>query len=873
MPKEKEDKGWMHDLTKKQKLVFGLASLMVVILIGVFAWLGITGRLKIGADYFASKINTKSTISYPVSGTGGEQYFPVALNNFTYSEITETQGKDIAKIGLIDGYTILNQSVSEPKLNSLESQLACEQSKAITGTYRSVGWQFVYETLDKDGKVLSRQFSGSTKDKDSRGGWCHNVKVIPPSIADYVAITPGATSLRIRRLWTPTLPNRQYNNYDQNGNKVNEQIVALTGANTSLVGSYPDSSGSYAGSDSNFDNECKPGPGQVAVFASGSQNGFRCALVNAGDYKDLSKFTVGEGNIINGREFNDEIDKITVKDAKVTVYADKDFGGESKEITADGMDLGTLKNNVSSLKVTSLVVQQPTVEQYYVKSVSAGKIYDENDNPNPPVGTGVKTTIPTKANVTIHVKVSNASQVMVASTPPPDSTYIPKVEPQYINASDGKNVEGDVVVSNFNALGSIKMHLDSKPVGSSSFGAFKRQIIITVVEELKITPTTATVKVNETKELFTVTGLADDDNHKAESNDKNIAMVTDFKLATGDNTKATLFIKGVKEGTVKIIVTSAGRTAEATVTVTGTINPCSSCTSSQECINSKCVNKAVINSFTANPETIDSGDQSSLKWTTTGATSCQIDQNIGGVAVNGSKVVKPTYTTTYTLTCSNGGEYKVTETATVTVKNPDVCDSGKSPFNAKKYLWFVKTLSTNASTSDSNLTKYLGQYTLSYYFDGFNKNYGEGKNGKASDFIGQGFWLKNKTGFDYLCLTTSGSEKTSVETTLPHKGLGMIGNPLGSAISIKKNMTFKFSSKGDSWISWEEAFNQGLLKAAFIWNNTTKSYLAYTNLTKYPDFTKYGYQTFANMQDNLGPTEGIWIAPKSTEIVTVKITK
>ena len=61
----------------------------------------------------------------------------------------------------------------------------------------------------------------------------------------------------------------------------------------------------------------------------------------------------------------------------------------------------------------------------------------------------------------------------------------------------------------------------------------------------------------------------------------------------------------------------------------------------------------VINLFDANPDTIASGDRSQLSWEVTGATSVNIDNGVGVVALKGTRTVAPTFTTTYVLTASN----------------------------------------------------------------------------------------------------------------------------------------------------------------------------------------------------------------------------
>jgi hypothetical protein len=114
----------------------------------------------------------------------------------------------------------------------------------------------------------------------------------------------------------------------------------------------------------------------------------------------------------------------------------------------------------------------------------------------------------------------------------------------------------------------------------------------------------------------------------------------------------------------------------------------------------------VINSFTANPITINSGQSSTLSWNITGATSASISAGIGTVnATSGTYVVTPAATITYTLTAANSVG-SVTTTATVTVSganfpvinsftaNPTIVTSG----GASTLTWSV----TGATTLSIN---------------------------------------------------------------------------------------------------------------------------------------------------------------------------
>ena len=104
-------------------------------------------------------------------------------------------------------------------------------------------------------------------------------------------------------------------------------------------------------------------------------------------------------------------------------------------------------------------------------------------------------------------------------------------------------------------------------------------------------------------------------------------------------------------------------------TITG-INGSKTC--SKELIVSKKVVEVptpICDSFTASPTSIVRGNSSTLTWATTNATGVSINQTIGSVAVDGTRVVSPTITTIYLLTATKDAR---TVTCPVTVTVTDV---------------------------------------------------------------------------------------------------------------------------------------------------------------------------------------------------------
>ncbi len=63
----------------------------------------------------------------------------------------------------------------------------------------------------------------------------------------------------------------------------------------------------------------------------------------------------------------------------------------------------------------------------------------------------------------------------------------------------------------------------------------------------------------------------------------------------------------------------------------------------------------VINSFTAEPTTVEAGQSSTLRWSVTGATDMNIDRGIGAVQSSGMRQVFPRASTSYTLSVRGPG--------------------------------------------------------------------------------------------------------------------------------------------------------------------------------------------------------------------------
>jgi hypothetical protein len=87
------------------------------------------------------------------------------------------------------------------------------------------------------------------------------------------------------------------------------------------------------------------------------------------------------------------------------------------------------------------------------------------------------------------------------------------------------------------------------------------------------------------------------------------------------------------------------------------------------CINvPKELTQMSIISFDVEPGIINQGESANLSWAVISASSVNIDNGVGNVALTGHRIIQPTQTTTYTLTASNATTTR-SATVTITVNN------------------------------------------------------------------------------------------------------------------------------------------------------------------------------------------------------------
>lgn len=158
-------------------------------------------------------------------------------------------------------------------------------------------------------------------------------------------------------------------------------------------------------------------------------------------------------------------------------------------------------------------------------------------------------------------------------------------------------------------------------------------------------------------------------------------------------TSATISGVGTIDPKTGSVAVSPTQTTTYTLTATG---PNGNTTATvQVTVGAQAGNPQIIR-FEANPLNINPGQQSTLSWTTSGASTVSIS-GVGQVAANGSTTVSPTQTTTYTLTATSSDGKSVTAPITVIVTgakvptvvtfaaNPATIDAGQST----KLCWQV----------------------------------------------------------------------------------------------------------------------------------------------------------------------------------------
>src|SRR5881394_4404186 len=105
-------------------------------------------------------------------------------------------------------------------------------------------------------------------------------------------------------------------------------------------------------------------------------------------------------------------------------------------------------------------------------------------------------------------------------------------------------------------------------------------------------------------------------------------------------------------------------------------------------------------SLTANPNTVEKGQSTTLTWQTSNATDASID-GIGAVQPNGSQTVTPADSTTYTLTAKGaGGTQQATARVTVNAPPPPPAPTTSNLTEEQMFAQNVKDIYFDYDKSD-----------------------------------------------------------------------------------------------------------------------------------------------------------------------------
>ncbi|MCU1235581.1 MAG: OmpA/MotB domain protein [Candidatus Solibacter sp.] len=186
---------------------------------------------------------------------------------------------------------------------------------------------------------------------------------------------------------------------------------------------------------------------------------------------------------------------------------------------------------------------------------------------------------------------------------------------------------------------------------------------------------------------------------------------TPNQISAGQSSTLTWIVQGATSVSINNGIGNVAATGSTTVTPTATttytltaVGPNGNVTASTTVtVGAGQQTTAQIIRFEANPVSIAPGQQSTLSWTTTGATNVSIS-GVGAVTPNGSTTVTPQQTTTYTLSATGSDGKTVTAPVTVTVASgtiPQVVVFVATPQNidagsSTKLCWQV-TGATNIS--------------------------------------------------------------------------------------------------------------------------------------------------------------------------------
>ncbi|HPL56312.1 MAG TPA: hypothetical protein PLC05_02290 [bacterium] len=942
-------KKWVSRYSKKQKLILALLGATTLALVALLVWLGVTGRLGIGAS------TGNDRVYFTVDSKDPNTKIPTQWRNSTARKIVNISEDEFLKISYNQRPTGKNSDYYRPYFDKVEfawhipmipmnKNNICRYNSSGAKANPSCGY-FVMQSLDRDKKVLNQL-------RNQYPAWQYDVVDFP--------VVRGAKYARAQFFYESA------NGYE----KITWEIdVTKFGVveNTNLKAVTVDSTG-----------RCFPGQGQIAVFNHAEYKThdrtrpyghytLACEIIPAGAYKDLIMIPgafalVSDGGVYSSSVYSSSVDvggdgisSIIVNNAEVTVYKERNLKGGSRVIKEDVSNFaGTGWNDeIRSLGVKSTApAPSPTAQCKLQSGAQSGITIKQGESGRVAI-TAKDGTLPSKINIEKYSGSTgqNKTSAITASSARDGSKYIITIGVASSTPAVGYRVEitdpsnscekvvvpitvtakcqftvapSDITLkslgteqvtlsaNNATALREVEVFVQHKEEDGSKYlnvapgiqgsynvqaraGAEGKQFTVSFKSlqagcplatlkvtvapgDLTISPLSVNDKANiKGKELYTVKGVIDGGKTSVRLEDAELASVAIVYVPNDQSTWKLKITGKNKAGSTKVIVSDTKREARATLNLV--------CPEGQQPDTSgKCSAPAPapkqvlkIDEFKADPTELEKGETTTLSWLIKGVTdntTCSInDEGIENTEIEkGHREKQPVISTVYTLTC-NDGDYQVSKSVNVTVRNDELCAPGELAIHAPSGVWEIATLWKGAQTEGLTLNEFYGRGILNYFFNDFGNPYGTGDEGLAEDFTGgRGHWRRNDTGKEHICVVDDGTTPTErVEQELPFKALNMISNPL--AVSVPFNsIKFKFSSTGNREMSWNEAKSSGLLKAMFLWDHPTNSYLSFANLERYPGLADYGYHDFSVLDESntdIAIRRGMWISTRSTDTVKV----
>ena len=263
-----------------------------------------------------------------------------------------------------------------------------------------------------------------------------------------------------------------------------------------------------------------------------------------------------------------------------------------------------------------------------------------NGGPIPPITTNQSPTASFTANPTSGIAPLGVS-FNASNSSDSDGSIISYAW----NFKDGDTGTGETINHTFSSIGSYNVELTVTDNEGTTDSITKT---ITVTETSNQSPT-ASFTANPASGVAPLE-VSFNASNSSDSDGSIVSYTWDFKDGyTGNGVTVNHTFNSTGSYNVGLTITdNEGATDSITKTITVTEIPSS----------------PIIHSFTADQAIITEGENTTLSWQVTDATTVTIDQGVGSVALSGSTSVYPAVTTTYTLTAINSAG---SSTATVTI--------------------------------------------------------------------------------------------------------------------------------------------------------------------------------------------------------------